>query len=299
MEYATLKAANGLWETIYKSCGITYSPKKHVECPLCNNKSFRTDDKTGNGDWICVCGAGTGVKLLQQHLCMDFVEALKYDWICVCGAGTGVKLLQQHLCMDFVEALKYINDVIGFKYEKQVTLDNVLPVKVTETKNKYREMWENGQSLAGTIGEEYLKLRRIYEKPRGVRFVTDVLYDFDQNIRLPAIMSIMTSPDDMVRAHMTFLNPDGTKYDGWPSKKMYNIWDSDYIHPASAVKLFPHDGVLGISEGLENSCSVKTMYHVPTWSVCNANLMEGFRAPKGVHTLYIFADNDCHGRGIL
>lgn len=36
------------------------------ECPCCGSKkSFRIDNKTGNGDWICKCGAGNIWKLLE------------------------------------------------------------------------------------------------------------------------------------------------------------------------------------------------------------------------------------------
>src|SRR5690606_35991731 len=77
--------------------------------------------------------------------------------------------------------------------------------------------------------------------------------------------------------------------------KMYTLQEN---HGSVAIKLQTATSVLGIGEGIETALSAMHTYKVPTWSVINAALMQRFRAPTGVKTLYIFADNDKNGTGL-
>ena len=65
-----------------------------------------------------------------------------------------------------------------------------------------------------------------------------------------------------------------------------------------AVKLFPAKSTLGIAEGIETALSAHQLYKLPVWSALNATLMKKFKAPSGVDTLVIFADNDKNGTGL-
>jgi len=57
----TKDAAKGRWPEIYGHFGFQIIVNKHQVCPMCDRKGssgIRIHDKTGNGDWICVCGNG-------------------------------------------------------------------------------------------------------------------------------------------------------------------------------------------------------------------------------------------------
>ncbi|EEV6409226.1 DNA primase, partial [Escherichia coli] len=65
----TKKAAAGHWGRIFEYYGMPpVTGLKHYSgpCPICGARGkFRCDDKDGSGSWICVCGHGDGMKLLQ------------------------------------------------------------------------------------------------------------------------------------------------------------------------------------------------------------------------------------------
>ncbi|EEU9639889.1 DNA primase, partial [Escherichia coli] len=65
----TKKAAAGHWGRIFEYYGMPpVTGLKHYSgpCPICGARGkFRCDDKDGSGSWICVCGHGDGMNLLQ------------------------------------------------------------------------------------------------------------------------------------------------------------------------------------------------------------------------------------------
>jgi len=110
---------------------------------------------------------------------------------------------------------------------------------------------------------------------------------------------------NIVYTHKTYIE-GGKKADVTTNKKMqtvnkYNLPCNSCGHEHAAnvaVRMFPHGEMLGISEGIESALSAKILFSVPTWSVLNTSIMKAFKAPKGVKTLVIFADNDKNGAGL-
>ncbi len=83
IDFETIKqGAKGKYlNLIFPAVGITLrgNPNHHQPCPICGGKDrFRCDDKGGDGTYICNhCGAGDGVKLVQQYTNSDYYETMK------------------------------------------------------------------------------------------------------------------------------------------------------------------------------------------------------------------------------
>ena len=73
--------ANGRWLQILEQCGLSVTPRQggtHTTCPICSaENSFRVDDKSINRTWICKCGSGDGINLLQKALNLNPYESFK------------------------------------------------------------------------------------------------------------------------------------------------------------------------------------------------------------------------------
>ena len=60
----------------------------------------------------------------------------------------------------------------------------------------------------------------------------------------------------------------------------------------AAIRLFPHEGILGVAEGIETALAVYRDYQIPCWSLINSSQMAKWTLPKGLKELHVFADND-------
>ena len=262
----TADAAHGNWEFIFSHYGLPpRTGGKHYsgECPICRSKDdFRFDDRNGRGDWICKCGQGTGFTLLQQ----------------VTGK-------------DFKTLAAEIDRIIGRTYQ----VSERQPTQKLDKVQKARDKFLSLPAVNGTQAAEYLNRRGIYALPkRGVKFSPAEL-DTDSGKNYPAMFSVASDEfGEAAYIHRTFL--DGSaKADILSPRKLYKLKEYE---GSAAVKMFDTAQVLGISEGIETGLSAYALYKVNTWATLNTSIMKKFRAPTGVETLYIFADNDTNGAGL-
>jgi putative DNA primase/helicase len=262
----TVDAANGKWGMIFEHYGLPpITGRSHYKgkCPLCEKTGkFRIDDKEGTGSWVCVCGAGTGMTLLQQ----------------VTGK-------------DFKTLAPEIDRLIGNDYKTGPRQPTQQMGKVQRAKNRFLSL----DQLKGTDGEQYLHNRGIYQMPRrGVRW-SHGENDRDAGRTVPCMFAIASNEyGEPVFTHLTYIE-GGKKADVPVQRKMYKL--QEYIGSVS-VKLFEAGQVLGIGEGIESSLAAANIYKMPVWSALNATLLAKFRAPTGVKSLYVFADNDRSGTGL-
>lgn len=265
---STAEAAHGNWEFIFSHYKIP--PKtggKHYEgpCPICQKtKAFRFDDKRGNGDWICKCTE---------------------------GGGNGFMLLQQVTGKDFKTLAAEIDKLLGRTYK----VGTRQPTQNMSNVQKARDKFLALPKLAGTQGQEYLNNRGLFTLPRGgVRFSPNEPCK-ETGGNLPALYAIASDEfGEPVYIHRTFL--DGTtKANIETQRKLFKL--KEFEGPA-AIKLFEAADVMGIGEGIETSLGAHILYKMPVWSIINTSIMRKFRAPTGVKTLYIFADNDKNGAGL-
>ncbi len=261
----TLDAMKGSEEVILSHFGLPpITGNKHFkgECPLCAKKNkFRLSRYNGLVSYICSCGNGNMINLIEQV--------------------TG---------QDFKTIAAQIDKIIGhsFKGEKQEV--SYEPPHVRALKN-----FQGYAGLKGTTAQEYLNSRGIFCLPsKSVRYNSR-----SGRPGFPSLMSIV-SDEKMIPCywHQTFL--DGSKKaDIGASKKLISIQDKSYSDycASPAIRMFPLASTLGISEGIETALSAKQIYSCNTWSVVNTSFMKRFKAPKGVEHLIIFADNDKSGAG--
>jgi len=257
----TKDAAKGRWPEIYGHFGIQIIPNKHQVCLMCDRKGssgIRIHDKTGNGDWICVCGNGTGLSLLIE--------------------STG---------LPFAEIAKQVDEIIGNKP------DRILKPKLTGIPKKIEA---TSKQINGTWSEYYLKERGIINLPTmSVHHCDSVPYFNEQGQKVGNYEAMVATVTDVqtleiLQQHITYLDGSKKLY-----RKVRNITNVDYKVPV--IRLMDAEKTLGIAEGIETALSVYDKYDVRCWSTINSGFMKRFRAPKGVTKLYIFADNDKSATG--
>lgn len=261
----TTDIVKGKWAAVfehYKLPPITGLHHYKGECPVCGKKGkFRCDDRDGSGSWICVCDTGNGWKLLQL--------------------ATG---------KDFPTLAKEIDRLFGNEYQAEAPqkpkIDNVLAVK---------KRFISLSPVKDSPAVEYFHNRGIYQLPRkGVRYSPGERYEENGAI-MPCLYAIASNDyGEPIYKHYTFIQ-NGRKADVEKPRKMHTIQTFD---GSVAVKLREANVVLGIGEGIETAMSAGSVYRLPCWATLNATLMKKFRAPTGVETLYIFADNDENGTGL-
>jgi putative DNA primase/helicase len=215
--------------------------------------------------------------------------------ICVCASYSLLDLLMELTGQDFATLAKEIDVTFG-----NTDREPVKP-KDTNRRDQAIALFRSSAPLRGTDAEVYLQSRGIYELPTGgVKFGT--VYDHTEGRRIPAMIALasteFTEPRQM---HCTYIE-NGKKADIATQRKMYSLAPATLRDKPSsepvAIKLFPASNVLGIAEGIESALSAKQLYRIPTWAAMNATYLKRFRAPTGVTTLYIFADNDSSLTGL-
>lgn len=267
--------AAGKWRGILPAIGIDAKAlrNRHGPCPMCGGKDrFRFDDKGGRGTWICnQCGAGDGIELVKKFRGVDFKEA--------------ARIIEQHIGAA---------PVIGSNGQLRQT-----DAKKREEMNA---LWKRSRAIdADDPAGRYLAARTgITTYPACLRFAPDERYtEPGARATWRPVMLAKVDPSDAAAAegataalHRTYLTPDGHKADVSSPRKMMGA-----MPPGAAVRLMPHESVLGIAEGIETAMSASALYGVPCWAALNAGLLQDWNPPAGVTTVWVFGDNDANSTG--
>ena len=261
----TVDFVRGKWPQIFEYYKLPpVDARNHYkgECPICGKKDkLRIDDKDGSGSWICVCGFGDGWKLLTLT--------------------TG---------KDFKTLAKEIDETFGNTYEHKKT-QPIVNDRLIASVNRFKSI----PRLEGTDGESYLNQRGITQMPKGGIKYSNKEFNSDTDRYYACLYAIASNEySEAIYRHLTYL--DGASKANVPRvKKALTL--QEYSGSVS-VKLFEPKSTLGIAEGIETALSAHQLYKLPVWSTLNATLMKKFKAPSGVDTLVIFADNDKNGTGL-
>ncbi len=111
----------------------------------------------------------------------------------------------------------------------------------------------------------------------------------------PAMLAVIRNPQGHpVGIHRTWIAPDGSGKALVDSpKKIYKVGDLS----GSAVRLFPpRDGLLGVTEGIEDALSAMILWSLPCWACLGTSGLKGFEPPEEVGKLIVFSDNDEPGK---
>jgi putative DNA primase/helicase len=110
----------------------------------------------------------------------------------------------------------------------------------------------------------------------------------------PAMLALFSSAVGVVTTiHATYLRQDGTGKASVPNPKKILGVPMRGSTRSGAIRLYePHEGVLGIAEGIENALSLHVLSGIPTWaSYCSGNLQH-IRLPDELEELHVAVDID-------
>jgi putative DNA primase/helicase len=103
------------------------------------------------------------------------------------------------------------------------------------------------------------------------------------------MVSILRGHDGTgVTLHRTYLTADGHKANVTPAKKFM----AGLRLNGGAVRLSRVADWIGVAEGIETALAASMRFGVPVWAATNAVLLEQFRPPEGVKTVWIMGDSD-------
>ena len=206
----------------------------------------------------------------------------KPSWICVCGNGDMWSLLMTVNSVDF----KTLANQIDQDFHNTNVYEKPKPIKPVFDFAKL-------QTLKDTPVIEYLNSRGITNYPRQCIKYSSNEWHNETATNVGAMVSVAT--DDFMnikQVHRTYLN--GAQKLSQTGKKLFKMGEGENL----AIRMFPSDSCLGIAEGIETALSAGQIYNMPTWATMNTAFLKKFRAPIGVNTLFIFADNDNNGAGL-
>jgi putative DNA primase/helicase len=159
------------------------------------------------------------------------------------------------------------------------------------------ELFDQGTSLRGTVGENYLRARGCVIPPDDgdVRFHPALRHPSGLYAG-PALVALVTHAETKVpmTLHRTWIRPDGTKADCDPPRMLLGGHSKKH----GVIRLWPDDSVtlgLGIAEGIETALSLAHAYR-PAWACIDAGNLAALPVLAGIETLIIAADNDDAGQ---
>lgn len=206
----------------------------------------------------------------------------KPSWICVCGNGDMWSLLMAVNSLDF----RTIANQIDKDFNNTNVYEKPKPVKQVFDFNQFKK-------LKDTPVIDYLNSRGIKNYPRQCVKFSPIEWHNETARNASAMVSVAT--DDFMnikQVHKTYLN--GSEKLKETGKKLFKLGEGENI----AIRMFPSDSCIGVAEGIETALSAGQIYSMPTWATMNTAFLKKFRAPLGVNTLFVFADNDKNGAGL-
>lgn len=263
----TVDRARGRWREILLRLGVAdrFLRNKHGPCPLCGGKDrFRFDDKNGSGSYYC-----------NQ-----------------CGPGLGLMLLQKMNGWDYATACREVDEIIGTDRPMSATTRTPAPDPEIERDRRRRQIVEILEEAdAPEIVRDYLAGRGLRTFPEVLRGHRGIAYFDDGRARgrYPAVLAPVVGPDGQLQsAHRVYVAA--------VTERKKTLPPVDTISGA-AVRLFDHDGALGVAEGIENAIACYEMFSLPTWSALTTVGIESFVPPADLRRLVIFGDTDASFAG--
>jgi putative DNA primase/helicase len=252
--------AKGRWRSILPALGVSsdHLSGRHGACPVCGGTDrFRFDDKDQRGTFYCnACGAGDGFKLLQ----------LVHGW-------------------DFARTAREVEGQVGCA-PVEAEKPRIDPAEVRKRMNA---LWRAAHPLEHVDACRLWWLNRVGIVPqcadlRGV----DELYHAESKRRFPGMIALVRDASGAVcNMHRTWLTSAGAKA---PVERNRMLMPLE-LPAGSAVRLSPHDGKLGIAEGIETAFAASHLFDRPVWAALNATNLQRWTAPEGVEVT-VYGDND-------
>ncbi len=237
------------------------------------------------------------LKPTQQTI--DIVAALKGRWhdsyaMCVCPAhadrtpSLSVRQGERGILVHCFAGCRS-EDVLREIGRTRPILNSPPPSYRPEgTAPNVRRIWDQGTEIRGTLGEVYLRSRRLPVDLPDLRFHTRCPFGRKpKTIFRPAVLVAVRTGHQITALQRIKLTPDGTWHDG---KFMLG-------RPGPGAWAPPFKGtVLAIAEGMEDAASYALIRGIPCWAALGNERLAMIRVPERIRTLNIAEDNDGPGR---
>ncbi len=149
-------------------------------------------------------------------------------------------------------------------------------------------IWDQATEIRGTLGEVYLRSRRLPIDLPDLRFHPRCPFGRKpKTIFRPAILVAVRTGHRMTAIQRIRLTSDGTWHDGkfMLGKPGRGAWAPKF-----------EGNVLAIAEGMEDAASYAQIRKIPCWAALGNERLALIEVPEHVGTLYIAEDNDGPGR---
>jgi putative DNA primase/helicase len=255
--------ARGRWAGILPQLGIgpAYLTGKHGPCPMCGGKDrWRFDNKDGRGTWICSS----------------------------CGAGDGFRLVMLANGIEFKDAARRVEEFVGSAPRSDPSRGR----GDEERRESLNRMWRSSSPVQPGDPVSLWLANRIGSAvtvPACLRYHPRCLYNGEPATWHPAMIAMVTGPNgEPVNLHRTYLTRDGQKA---PVEQARRVMEGA-MPKGSAVRLMPHEGKLGIAEGIETALAASVLYAVPVWAAINSSMLAQWLPPMDVTETVVFSDSD-------
>ncbi len=275
--------AQGQWPEVLSVLGIDkrYLKNKHGACPVCGGKDrFRFDDKEGKGTFYCnQCGAGYGIKLLQNYHQWSFAEAVN-QVAKILGIQTQGK-----------------NYNVSHRITQPYEQNGLNTEELKRRRDTLIYTWLQTQLIStGDPVDCYLKSRGISLKqsPSSLRYHPNLPY-YDQTGLLghfPAMIALVRNQNNkMATLHRTYLGKACKADVPKPKKLMPAIQPKASV--GAAIKLYPPvNGKIVLAEGIETALAIHVATKLPVWATISAVGLEQVILPSTITEIIIAIDND-------
>ena len=208
-----------------------------------------------------------------------------------------------HKCASYTEAAKLLSFQLQELSKKELVVvpridsaDKRVESKKLEADKKLkiaRKTWEICSPIKNTLGDTYLKSRKIYlkENQENIRYHSKIL-NMELKKTIPALLfKVQKSPDGSLQAiHRIYLRPDGQgKADvKMPKMALCNI-------KGCGIWFGEKNKVLCIVEGPENALSILSLGYDFVVSTIDASNFSNLTIPECVRKIVLMPDGDKAG----
>lgn len=281
LDWGRMLIADGFPSTLFN--------RKHQACPVCNKPdAFRGGYHPKSGEFVWVCKSCT-----SSHYSGGYELLRLYHGL---ASGTDV---YRHIYQNTLR--NEAGMMHAMRQPKQEVQDPAEVFRRSLEVNSF--LWNKSRPVqVGDAVWKYLKKRepRLEAVPSEIHYAKAQYWEsVDDKPALVGEFDAMVirgySPcNKFVQIHTTYLTPDGDKANVKNQKKTRP--GNGYNSFAFRMKSVGEDGVLGLSEGIENAVSASIMYGIPVWPCHSASILENFEIPTHligvIRKIIIFADND-------
>lgn len=151
-------------------------------------------------------------------------------------------------------------------------------------------LWDNASNAEGSLVERYLNSRGCLLTCAMKSFIRFHAFCPFGSGSAPTMIALMRHiiTDEAIGIHRTALSLRSAEKANLLGGSKRMLGSSTH----AAVKLLPHDGVLGIAEGIETAISASQLFDKPVWALLSAGGIRRCPLIPGLRELIIFADHD-------